>query len=364
MHVFLHSMFSILKMILTTFVLFFVFVFKFPFPSCCRLNLFLSPCLSYYQVGVNQDKGVRVGDAVRYHDEEAANYKVKAIDTSTYRTPVYDLENINTELVLEKVNRSEIGASSWKSVRALTYERRLEIWGNTDAFTFDHDTQNAFDNGYQTMVPDGLKGVVSAQLHGGGFASDVPIHSLTQFDKHMSTLKRNVWIDEKTRGIEVSFNMYNTNYDFLITTHALFEITPGGGINTRKTVKVVRLCDNWKAEDITRIQMEFVCLTLLILGYLSVMLSACSKCMDEPDSDSAELLDYYNTQAIKNKQSKVRRGKHLKSNPDSCAEILRGLPIRCSRAGGKNDCCCFMFRVFIIACLKLMPPSFFEPQVC
>ena len=110
--------------------------------------------------------------------------------------------------------------------------------------------------------------------------------------------------------------------------------------------------------------MEFVCLTLLILGYLSVMLSACSKCMDEPDSDSAELLDYYNTQAIKNKQSKVRRGKHLKSNPDSCAEILRGLPIRCSRAGGKNDCCCFMFRVFIIACLKLMPPSFFEPQVC
>ena len=128
--------------------------------------------------------------------------------------------------------------------------------------------------------------------------------------------------------------MYNANYDFLIVTHALFELTPGGAVNARKTVKVVRLCDNWRAEDITRIQLEYVCLFLLIMGYVSVLLSACSKCMQAPNSEEAQLLDYYNTQAIKNKQSRVRRGKHTKSNGQSCTDVCRHGPVRVSRCCG------------------------------
>lgn len=208
-----------------------------------RLDLFMHPCLSQYQVGVNQDKGIQAGDSVAYHDEDSSDYIIQSVDTKNYRAPTYKLKKVNSKNENDKlsgVKRSEIGTSSWKSIRQLTYKQRRDVWNSTDGFTFDHETELAYTGGLLSYVPS-VTGLVSDGLYGGGFATDVPIETTTLFDEHMSTLKRNVWIDEKTRAVEVAFNMYNANYDVLIVTHALFEMTPGGAVNPRKTVKVVRL---------------------------------------------------------------------------------------------------------------------------
>jgi hypothetical protein len=205
-----------------------------------RLDLFMHPCLSQYQVGVNQDKGVQTEDAVAYRDETSSDYVVQSVDKNNYRSPSFTLRKKGGEEDLIGVARSEIRTSSWKSIQQLTYEQRREVWNSTDGFTFDHETESAYMDGYLSYVPS-ASGLVSTGLYGGGFATDVPIQTTALFDKHVSTLKRNVWIDEKTRAVEVAFNMYNANYDVLIVTHALFEMTPGGAVNPKKAVKVVRL---------------------------------------------------------------------------------------------------------------------------
>ena len=277
--------------------------------------------------------GIEIGSIVRYSDQDEARNVVEAIDTSTYRSPVYTLKDTIDGTTRTNVQRSEIGTSTWKSIAQLTNQQRTTVWNNTDGFTFDHEEENKYSKGLLQYIP-AMTGVVSNALYGGGFASDVP-STLIKFDEHMSTLKRNVWIDDKTRAIEISFNMYNANYDFLIVTTASFDLTPGGGTNPRKTVKVVRLCDNWKAEDLTRIQLEWVCLGLMILGYVSVLLSACSKFMQVPNEKDAKLLNFYDTNAIKNKQSKVRRGRDQKKTNQACTEVFLGCPTRCSRCCGE-----------------------------
>jgi len=93
-------------------------------------------------------------------------------------------------------------------------------------------------------------------------------------------------------------------------------------------------CDNWKSEDKTRIQLEWVCLGLMILGYLSVLLSACSKFMRVPDEEAAKLMDLYDTHALKQHQSKIRRGKHGKQTSSVLTQVCRDCPIRCGRCCG------------------------------
>jgi hypothetical protein len=302
-----------------------------------RLDLFMQPCLSQYQAGINQDKGVELNSVVHYLNDENTRYTVTAIDTTTAHHPMYTLESTaDSTVVLTEIVRSEISTSSWKSIEQLTNSQRTLIWNNTNGFTFDHQTQAKYDNGLLQYMPT-VTGLVSDAIVGGGFSSDLPVDTLDAFDAHMSTLKRNVWIDEKTRAVEIAFNYYNVNYDFLIVNRIVFDLTPGGGVNARKTVKVVRLCDNWRAEDLTRIQLEWVCLGLLVLGYISVLLSACNQFMKASNSNDEQLLDYYNTQAIKNKQSKVRRGKNAKTTNQACKDVLKGCPIRCSR------CCTVLF---------------------
>ena len=257
-------------------------------------------CLSHYQVGVNQDKDIQVDDTVRridplkmsvvdtgpkvvdisaFREIDQEIFKVTAINASLYPEIVtFDLEGnseANSGKIVKNVKREEISTSSFDSLHDLSFEQRSELFKSTTGFLFDYASQADYEAMRSTILGYfSTSAFISGNLVGGGFTADVPVTSVDAFDKHASYLKRFAWIDEKTQAIEVAFNMYNVNLDVVIVSQALFELTPGGLVMPHYAVKVTRLCDNWRAHDKTREQIELVCLLIAALMYCSVVLRA------------------------------------------------------------------------------------------
>ena len=314
-----------------------------------RFDLYQRQCLSHYQVGVNQVKGIQVGDTVtrtdpskpstadtgpktvdisafRKIDEET--YKVTAVHASLYPESVtYDLEGMSATsngAIVKGVRREEISTSSFNGLNDLTYEQRSELYNATSGFMFDYTSQADYDARRSTIFGYFTSStLISGDLVGGGFATNVPVHSVDAFDTHTSYLKRYAWIDEKTRAVEVAFNMYNANLDVIVVTHALFELTPGGLVHPHFAIKVARLCDNWRAQDRTREQIEIVCVLIASLAYLSVLLRAFHAFLSyEPEEKNA---------AVRRSDEKRRKGGKGGSLGDNISHNFGEVPIRCGR---------------------------------
>jgi hypothetical protein len=274
------------------------------------------------------DTGPKTVDISAFRKIDQETYTVTAVHASLYPESVtYDLEGnsaTNAGQVVKGVEREELSTSSFNGLKDLTYEQRSELFNATSGFMFDYASQADYEARRSTMFGYFAGSTfITGDLVGGGFATDVPVDSVAAFDTHASYLKRYAWIDEKTRAVEVGFNMYNANLDVIIVSHALFELTPGGLVHPHFTVKIARLCDNWRAQDKTREQIEVVCVLLAALAYLSVLLSAFNAFHSyEPEEEKT---------AGHQAAQKRRKGSKGNSLSENMSNHFGEVPIRCGR---------------------------------
>lgn len=93
------------------------------------------------------------------------------------------------------------------------------------------------------------------------------------FLAEVQQLKAAEWVDWRTRGVVVTFNLYNVNYDLFATVTALFEFSPAGQVRTAYRVKTLRVNEEWTPEDKTRVVLEGLCFALLLLSAANSLLS-------------------------------------------------------------------------------------------
>ena len=319
-----------------------------------QYDLYGRQCLSQYQAGINQVKGIQVGDLVMridpseqltlpagvrsagmssYRKINEKSYKVTAVHSSSYPGSVtYDLEGngeTNKGQIVTGVERAEISTTSFMGLQDLSYEQRVELYNATNGFLFDYASQAVYEKASSSLLGS-LSTFITGNLEGGGFSTEVPVASEDAFDTHMSYLKRFAWIDEKTRAVEVAFNMYNANYDVVIATKALFELTPGGMVLPHHDVKIARLCDDWRAQDRTRMQIEFVCLLLAAVTYAGILITGLNACLSYESED--EMSGAHRASQKNRKKNKKKRQASLATY---LSENFGELPARCGSCFGE-----------------------------
>ena len=76
--------------------------------------------------------------------------------------------------------------------------------------------------------PASVKGLLG-DYKGGGYITDLPTDGAS-FDLVVRGLKRSHWLDQHSRALVVTTNVYNPTSDFLAVVTAILEFTPGGGV--------------------------------------------------------------------------------------------------------------------------------------
>ena len=142
-----------------------------------RFDLYGRQCLSHYQVGVNQDKDIQVGDTVRridplkvsavdtgpkvvdisaFREIDQEIFKVTALNASLYPEIVtFDLEGnseANSGKIVRNVKREEISTSSFDSLHDLSFEQRSELFKSTTGFLFDYASQADYERLTQSLA--------------------------------------------------------------------------------------------------------------------------------------------------------------------------------------------------------------------
>eukprot|EP00499_Haloplacidia_sp_CaronLabIsolate_P005878 CAMPEP_0196771470 /NCGR_PEP_ID=MMETSP1104-20130614/1702_1 /TAXON_ID=33652 /ORGANISM="Cafeteria sp., Strain Caron Lab Isolate" /LENGTH=975 /DNA_ID=CAMNT_0042141591 /DNA_START=162 /DNA_END=3085 /DNA_ORIENTATION=+ len=112
----------------------------------------------------------------------------------------------------------------------------------------------------ERSLPPGLG--VLANYDTGGYDTFLPSEE-GAFDATVAYLKSNEWIDSQTRGVVLSFNFYNANFDVVAVTAVLFEFSPSGAVIPQKSIKAMRMNQDWSPRDETRVALEFVCIGIV-----------------------------------------------------------------------------------------------------
>lgn len=86
-----------------------------------------------------------------------------------------------------------------------------------------------------------IQGQTGQFYDGSGFVRDIDADSRFNYLQALEQLKSNLWIDERTRAVLVSMNLYNGNYNYYCVSQFLIEFTPGGTVVPTATNKIVRL---------------------------------------------------------------------------------------------------------------------------
>jgi len=90
-----------------------------------------------------------------------------------------------------------------------------------------------------------------ARYDGSGYVRDIDPLSRDGYIQALGELKQNLWIDEKTRAVIVSLNLYNGNYNYYCVSQFLIEFTPGGTIVPTATNKILNT-DLYEEADVMR----------------------------------------------------------------------------------------------------------------
>ena len=110
-------------------------------------------------------------------------------------------------------------------MRYASLPSRYNLYNLTQGFTYNADLQKLYDT--RTYYSAAL--TYFSSYDGAGYTADVSIKQ-ELFDKEIGTLKRNMWIDSKTRAVEIVTNVYNPSTDFLAVVQVLVEFPASGSV--------------------------------------------------------------------------------------------------------------------------------------
>ncbi len=295
------------------------------------LDVFQAPCISDSKDS-NMDKGIETTDdcmsrgrekyecVVTIDDNDQVVYEVVTIDSSGF----FNLKDAGGS-TLNKVPRYRISNTSWPQMRIASLPSRYHLYNKTKGFTYNSDLQKEYDK--QTYYSMAL--TYFSSYTGAGYTADVSLKQ-EQFDDEIGTLKRNMWIDSNTRAVEIVTNVYNPSTDYFAVITALVEFPASGSVRASRSIKVVRLQDDWRLTDQARSAMElgliglvgFIFLDLAHLWFLEVSLPA-----DEYD---LAVRDLYDTDARRRKERRERR--MMKTKRNTVEEVTASIPVRLKRA--------------------------------
>ena len=126
----------------------------------------------------------------------------------------------------------------------------------------------------QNQLKTSIVGQV-ATYDGSGFVRDLDPSSREQYISAVEQLRNNLWVDEQTRAVIISLNLYNGNYNYYCVSQFLIEFTPGGSLVPTATNKILSL-DLYEASDIVHVDnivVRYVPEILTYIGFLAYLLS-------------------------------------------------------------------------------------------
>jgi len=144
--------------------------------------------------------------------------------------------------------------------------RSNKTYGDAVGFSFS----SAEANNLKTSV----QGQTGVRYDGSGFTRDLDAKDRDAYIAALDELRSNLWLDEQTRAVVVSINLYNGNYNFYCVSQFLIEFTPGGTIVPSATNKIMRI-DQWEAYEFqrpTQVLIQFVPEVLTGVGSLAYLL--------------------------------------------------------------------------------------------
>lgn len=113
-----------------------------------------------------------------------------------------------------------------------------------------------------------------ATYDGSGFVRDLDSTNRSAYIEALGELKNNLWVDEKTRAVILSLNLYNGNYNYYCVSQYLIEFSQGGTIVPTANNRILRL-DLYELDslqDVTRILTLYVPEIFTALGLLAYLL--------------------------------------------------------------------------------------------
>jgi|EP00505_MAST-04D_sp_SCG-Rhode-Island_P003978 hypothetical protein len=295
------------------------------------LDVFQADCISEYIKGENEDRGIQTTDAciklgyseyecmVTIDDDPLILYKVVDVP----RNGIYTLSGGNA--VVLDVPRYRISNTSWDQMRYASTSSRFELYKRTDGFTYNSELQKRFDT--RTYYSAALS--YFSDYTGGGYTADIPLYQ-EEFDSQIGTLKRYMWLDSKTRAVEVTTNLYNPSTDFLTVVQALFEFPASGGIKATRSIKVVRVVDDWRPGDRSRSTMEVGLIVLILFIGLDLAYQWFLELSMPVDEWDLRVRDLYDTEARRKKDRRDRR--KMKTQKETIEGVTDSIPTRLKNA--------------------------------
>ena len=114
---------------------------------------------------------------------------------------------------------------------------------------------------------------MGSQYDGSGFVRDLDSTNRDAYIEALDELKSNLWVDERTRAIIISLNLYNGNYNNYCLSQYLLEFSAGGTVVPIATNKILNM-DLYEAGDLaktSRILTVYVPEALTALGTLAYL---------------------------------------------------------------------------------------------
>eukprot|EP00743_Colponemidia_sp_Colp-15_P005693 GILK01006121.1.p1 GENE.GILK01006121.1~~GILK01006121.1.p1 ORF type:complete len:936 (-),score=211.15 GILK01006121.1:87-2894(-) len=100
-----------------------------------------------------------------------------------------------------------------------------------------------------------------------GLFIDLPRDSTSALTS-ITSMTNSWYLDEFSRFIRVSMNLFNGNVDSMAVVNAIFEVTAGGKIVPRMTMNVFRLYTSWTTSDSVRSFLFILCLIYVIYTFI------------------------------------------------------------------------------------------------
>ena len=100
-------------------------------------------------------------------------------------------------------------------------------------FTGGFAWSNATENKLGTRTTIGQIG----SYDGSGFVRDLISTSRDEYVRAVDELKDNLWVDEQTRAVIITLNLYNGNYNYYCISQYVIEFSDGGALIATATNK-------------------------------------------------------------------------------------------------------------------------------
>eukprot|EP00753_Platysulcus_tardus_P015466 PLAT5020.1.p1 GENE.PLAT5020.1~~PLAT5020.1.p1 ORF type:complete len:984 (-),score=565.44 PLAT5020.1:86-2998(-) len=262
-------------------------------PGCLiasRFDVFTQPCRGVYSAATRSEQLFGLGNTIRSTEREQqlavesalalaeleeAQRAAAESEASASRTPA-TTTTTTTPTATAADDEDDDDAVDPRDAALEEAERRTDAWLEANG--------TAIPSGFRFWQSQRLRegavpllrnldrvrhvGAVSAYTDESGFRFTLNGANASTYDATLALYKQGGWIDGQTRAVLVNFNIYNPNFDAWAVFDALMEFTPGGGVFPAHVTRMIRVDEQWKSEDQTRLTMEIGCIALTVVALL------------------------------------------------------------------------------------------------